>query len=218
MFGLSQNNCPLQNDGLAMQSLKRTPRAWSVAEALGEYGEIVARTRYGGNDNILECEAVFVFKSGTCPASVTLGVGTNIESLQIATSNSEFPKYTVKWREGLPNVSGLSFTVQLPTVQPRRCAQNLGMSVASGARLNSSNYTCSVQYAEAIDDTGSLAACAWTGGKAEITAEAVSVTSQPVFTATDGWDVEETGAGIDEGNTSYGTTSAKASRALTADA
>ena len=90
MFGLSQSNCPLTGDGLAMQSLKRSPRKWNVAEAQGEYGEVVARTRYGGNDSILECEAVFVFKSGTCPASIVLGVGQNIESLQIATSNSDF--------------------------------------------------------------------------------------------------------------------------------
>ncbi len=216
MFGLSQNNCPLTGEGLALQSFKRSPRKWSVAEAQGEYGEVVARTRYGGNDNILECEAVFVFKSGTSPASVTLGVGNNIESLQIATSNSDFPKYTIKWREGLPNVSGLSFTVQLPTVQPRRCAQNLGIEVASGARLNSSSYTCSVEYGEALDDQGSLAACSWTGGKAEVSAEAVSVTEQPVFTASEGWLMEETGTGIDETNVTYGTTSAKATRALVA--
>lgn len=216
MFGLSQNNCPLQNEGLAMQSLKKSPRAWSIAEAQGEYGEVVARTRYGGSDSILQCEAVFVFKSGNCPTAITLGVGQNIESLQIATSNSDFPKYTIKWREGLPNVSGLSFTVQLPTVLPRRCAQALGMNVASGARLNSSTYSCSVDYGEALGENGGLAACSWTGGKAEVTAEAVSVTSQPVFTATDGWDIEESGAGIDEGITVYGTTSAKASRALEA--
>lgn len=216
MFGLSQNNCPLQGEGLAMQSLKRSPRAWSIAEAQGEYGEVVARTRYGGNDAILECEASLVYKSGSCPASITLGVGQNIESLQIQTSNSDFPKYTIKWREGLPNVSGLSFTVQLPSILPRRCAQSMGMNVASGARLNSSTYTCSVEYSECLDENGDLAACSWTGGKAEISAEAVSVTSQPVFTATDGWDIEETGAGIDESNTAYGTTSAKASRALAA--
>lgn len=217
MFGLSQNNCPLEGEGLALQSCKRTPRAWQIAQALGEYGEVVARTRYGGSDSILECEAVFVLKSGSCPASITLGAGTNVESLQIATSNSEYPKYTVKWREGLPNVSGLSFTVRLPTVLPRRCAQNLGLSVGAGAKLNSSTYTCTVEYGEALDDAGSLAACSWTGGKAEVTAEAVSVTAQPVFTAAEGWDVEESGAGIDEGNTAYGTASAKASRALVAD-
>ena len=216
MFGLSQINCPLTGEGLAMQSLKRSPRKWNVAEAQGEYGETVARTRYGGNDNILECEAVFVFKSGTFPASVTLGVGSDLESLAIQTSNSDFPRVTAKWRVGLPNVSGLSFTVQLPNVLPRRCAQNLGLSVGEGAKLNSSSFSCSVEYGEALDDQGNLAACSWTGGKAEVSAEAVSVTEQPVFTASDGWLMEETGAGIDETNVSYGTTSAKATRALVA--
>ena len=43
MFGLSQNNCPLEGEGLALQSCKRTPRAWQIAQALGEYGDRLER-------------------------------------------------------------------------------------------------------------------------------------------------------------------------------
>lgn len=215
-FGVNLTGCPWSNAGAVLQSASTAVRNESVAEALDERGNTAARTYYGGDSGVKTVTATFALKSGTLSGTVDIGKTSGIESFKVTTSNGDWPKIEVAYHEGGPAATGDDFTVTLPSVEALRVAQPLGVTVGSGAKLSGSEATWKCDFSELLDDHGELAATAFSHGTFEITAEAVAVTASPVFSASSAT-MEEIG-GLEETNTGYGTSSAKASGFLTAKA
>lgn len=228
-FGITPDTYPLSsNTGLVPVAYNETPRAKSVAEAQDEKGNVAARTYYGGSATIKDCSITLVLKSGTAPTSITLGADTTngvtmwVTSLELTTGNGQWPTYVINWKEGLTNVTGSSFTVTLPSVTATKTAQVLGVGPASAVsatlKLTGSSASWSCDYSEQLDGQGEYAASAFSNGVAEASADGVVISGTPAWTAETGWTVEDGGAPIEETNTEYGTSSAKVSKFLAADA
>lgn len=221
-FGVNVTDTPLSSiTGLKIQSYSKTPRAESTADALDEMGDVAARTYYGGDTSLLTCSASFKLVSGAIAANTTVemgkGTGTKyLTSLSISTSNGDWPQIDVSWLEGFTNVEGNTYTITLPQIDGKRIAQALGITVGTGAKLQSAGVSYTVDFSEVTDEAGEYAGGFLAHCVAECTADAVAVTSTPTYTADSGWTLEETG-GLSETSTAYGTSSAKASKFIAAD-
>ena len=225
-FGINITGYPLSDfTGLVPTAYSETPRAKSTADALDENGNVAARTYYGGSATIKDCSITLVLKSGSAPAAITLGAAAQatqfVTGVEVATGNSQWPTYIVTWKEGLTNVTGSAFTVELPELIPAKKAQAIGVGVATTAattqKLTGSSASWSCDYAEQLNGQGEYAASAFSNGVATSSADGVVISGAPSWTAQTGWTVEDGAAPLEESNTDYGTSSATVSKFLAAD-
>ena len=166
-----------ENCGLTIDEYSEEPYIGNTAELPDEYGDIVDTERFGEDAGIAVCEAVLIADCGTnsIPQSVTLGGEDGIESVVVDTSNSDFPKITVRWYSGLSGCdAGATYTADLSGLVGEKKAQALGgLNKASGYIQSSSlSYSCQFSPLWGVQvnlgvTTVSLKGYAFTGGRAE---------------------------------------------------
>lgn len=197
------------NAGLCLidSSIKTVDR--QRADAVDMDGDIVATAYYGNNksniygDSIYEAKCEYVLVSGSLVlrtaaggwvtrmgAWIYSGSGPTsklgiIESVDITTSNTEFPKISVS---GLLNTemrwdyAGKTNSYEWPaawTIYGRKQAQLYGANGIMGGRLQSCKVSAKVDVAQTSDGDGEPILFGVAGSRGTVDIEAVAVTAEP---------------------------------------
>lgn len=203
---------------LKVVASSKEPVEQSRADALDENGDVSASAYYGNTAGTLyEVSNTYALKGGSIDlATILLGEtasGTIRESVEISTSNSEFPQITVNGKIGTQDVtdpSGKTSTFALPsiTINGIKQAQLLGFTVSAG-RLTGSSLEASLELAQQDDGVGEPIAHGLSGGTGTVTAEFVRYNaSAPAWTVTLSGATESKQPGVDEGQAAFHTTTA----------
>jgi hypothetical protein len=203
---------------LKVVASSKEPVEQSRADAQDENGDVAASAFYGNTAGTLyEVSNTYALKGGSIDlATILLGetaTGTIRESVEVSTSNSEFPQITVSGKIGAQDVtdpSGKTSTFALPaiTINGIKQAQLLGFTVSAG-RLTGSSLEASIELAQQDDGVGEPIAHGLSGGTGTVTAEFVRVNSSaPAWTVTLSGATESKKPGVDEGQAAFHTTTA----------
>ena len=174
-FGGKTDHFGFATTDLILQESSKVPRKANEATALDENGD-VAVTKLYGNDagTIYDVSCTYLLKSGTLNLNTLsvgeLSSGVFAGSIEVTTSNGDWPKITVSGALGYAAfLTGGKF------------AQVMSFTVAGGA-LNGSSISVSCETAEANDGEGEPVAYAASFPNAEVTAEGVYVTEAFAWT------------------------------------
>jgi hypothetical protein len=205
--------------GTLVESSK-TPIANSRADALDENGDIADAAWYGNTDGVLY-EASCTYQVDTNDVNVAtalklgeLATGVVVTSIEISTSNGDWPKITVSGILGTGALEqGKTYAMPTATVAAKMQAQAMGITVTTG-KLTSCSLSASCDLATANDGEGEPVAHGVSGAVATATAEAVATsTDTPVLAAAEGWEVA-TGSGLNEPQANWHTTSISVEKVL----
>ena len=222
-FGIGTDHFGLDSASLTLIESSSTPAPVSIEQAQDETGNTVAEDSYaGGPATAIECQYRLV--SGTLDLS-TLALGyllvdatkTCITGIEVATSNGEWPTITVSGFTGVINETDMdTWTLPAITINGKKHAQGLDFTVGADCRLTSSSLSATAEFHHTLDDAGVVAAMAVTGANCEISAEMVEIEGACAWTPGGTW-IETQAPGASNGNISWGTASATASKFLAAD-
>jgi len=206
--------------GTLVESSK-TPVANSRADALDENGDIAAAAWYGNtHGDLYEASCTYqVDTTGVTVATLKLGeksTGVVITSIEISTSNGDWPKITVSGILGTGALEqGKTYAMPTGTVAAKKQAQLIaGITLTSG-KLTSASLSASCDLATANDGAGEPVAHGVSGAVATATAEAVAITNEsPVLAADTGWNIT-TGSALNEPQAAWHTGSISVEKTLT---
>ena len=203
-----------------------TPLAESRADAEDENGDVVASTYYGNDGGtIKEASSTFLIKTGTVDISLLklgeLATGKVVESIEITTSNKDWPKITVSGKLGmtaLQKPTGKAATAKLPDLDivGARRAQEISFSIGAGGRLTASSLKASGKISQANNGMGEPVAFAVNFENCEVTATQVRVSAAPTVTVS-GSLVQTQGVSTGEPGPEYHTAEWKGEIPLTRD-
>jgi hypothetical protein len=235
-FGALTDHFALASATLILVNSSETPIEQSRADAQDENGDIVASSYFGNTTQAMaEISCTYALRSGTLDiATIKLGAlaasATVLrESIEVATSNSEFPQVTVTGRKNIiaitaPTGKLNTFTLPTLTLTGIKQAQLIGFTVGTGCRLTSSSIAANLELAQQDNGLGEPIAHGISGGTGTITAEFVRVTTAPSWTVASGapWaaaGLTQTQApSLEQGQAAYHTTTASAQFTVTRDA
>lgn len=110
-----------------------------------------------------------------------------VNSIEIATSNTENPLITVQAEQYFGDTGGQLGFANALTVLPIKRAQGLGVTADTVSRIISSSATITGQTYRVLDSDGDPAQSDLSGGRAEASAELISCTANPGVAAASGW-------------------------------
>lgn len=197
------------------------------ADAKDEYGDIVASSYYGNSGGTLyDASSTFAIYRGTVQLDMLklgeLSTGVVVESIEVTTSNGDWPMIKVSGKLGMDAVQvpdGKLATATLPAdidILGAKMAQTMLFSVGAGCRLTASALKATGKISQVDDGLGEPAAYAVEFETAEITADFVRVTAAPSWTVSSPA-VEKQAVGSTEPRAEYHTGSGSAEVALTRD-
>ena len=175
----------------------KTPVANSRADALDENGDIADAAWYGNTDgDLYEASCTYqVDKNDVTVATVLklgeLSTGVVVTSIEISTSNGDWPRVTVSGTLGTGALEqSKPYAMPTGTVAAKKQAQIIaGITLTSG-KLTSASLSASCDLVTATDGEGEPVAHGVSGAVATATAEAVAVTAEsPVLAADTGWNI-----------------------------
>jgi len=214
-FGIGTDHFGLDSATLTLIESSSTPAPVSIEQAQDADGYTVAEDSYEGGP-AAELSCTYRLISGTLNLN-TLAIGGTAPaptSIEVSTSNSEWPTITVTGYDGVAGED--SWTLPNITISGKKQAQVLDFTVGENCRLTSSSLTASGEIHHALDDAGTVGATAITGANCEISAEMVEITGVCAWTPGETW-IETQAPGSSNGNIAWGTASATASKMLTID-
>jgi hypothetical protein len=233
-FGALTDHFGLASADLILVGSTKTPVELSRADAQDSNGDIIASTYYGNTtQEMAEVSCTYALKSGTLNVN-TIKIGQTAalptvirESVEVATSNTEWPQITVTGRINtftVCSVTGKLNTFSMPSLVLVGCrrAQLLAFTVGEGCRLTGSSISANVEIAQQDNGVGEPVAHGLSGGTGSITAEFVRVTAAPSWTinttGNTGFGITETQPpGLEEGQAAYHTSSATAQFVIVRD-
>lgn len=201
-FGVVTDYFAIGDSKWRPQTGSKDPTAAGEAQALDSWGNIAASTVYGRAKSWTQSFKVVKGDSGTTIVlsnKVKLGMIKSpagdsslkciITKVDVATTNTAFPLVTVSAEQFFGDTSGQkAYTIPgTTTLKAVKQAQDMGVAVATGHRLNSCNLSATLQTVHEMDSLGAFVQSAGYQGRAEATAEAVHATLAPVITADSGW-------------------------------
>lgn len=219
-FGALTDHFGLATAGLVLVDSSESIIELSRADALNEDGDIQASTYFGNTtQDMREISSTYALVSGTLDINtILLGefVGaTNIirESVEVATSNSEWPQLTVTGRKNAIAVvapAGLTNTYSLPSIvfTGIKQAQPINFTTGVGCRLTGSSLSGNIEVAQQDNGVGEPIAHGVSGGTGTVSAEFVRITDQASWTpgVAGTYGITETAPpGAAEGQASYHT-------------
>ena len=218
-FGALTDHFSIATSDLILVDSSKTPDAESVAQALDENGDLAARTVYGNDGGaVSEASCTYLLKSGTLNLNtLSLGeleTGVVVTSIEMATSNGDWPKLTVSGKLGTPAFqapTGKTAKAALPSqsIVGGKFAQPMTFTVGDGCKLTGCSFSVSAEISQADDGLGEpVAYAASFNNPPEISAEFVRITAQPSWTPT-GALVETQAPSTVEPQAAYHTSSAK---------
>ena len=202
----------------------KTPVANSRADALDENGDIADAAWYGNKDGDLyeaSCTYIVTDKTGDIDDVATvlklgeLSTGVVVTSIEISTSNGDWPRVTVSGTLGTGALEqSKTYAMPTGTVKAKKQAQIIaGITLTSG-KLTSASLSASCDLATANDGEGEPVAHGVSGAVATATAEAVAVTAEsPVLAADTGWNIT-TGSALNEPQAAWHTGSISVEKTL----
>lgn len=200
-----------------------TPKGQSKADALDENGNFVDEGFYDSGP-AAQISCTYALISSTLDLS-TLALGyllvtatkTCITSIEVTTSNSEWPRVKIDGFTGVTNETDMpAFTLDAITINGKKIAQGLDFSVGADCRLTNSSYKISGNMSFALNASGDVGAMAFTGAQAEISGTAVEVEGAITWTPGGTW-TETQGPGASNSNIGWGTSSFTAVKGVVAD-
>lgn len=195
------------NPGGVLQSRSENSVELSIADALDEFGDIAERTYYGLTD-IKEVTEVYALDNGsfTLPTLGLYNSNIIITSIEVSTSNSDWPQISITFMQGIPAAKIETGTATMPSisVEARRKAQPLLLT--GGVNLQSTSVSFSIDLEELRDASGEQCKFAFMNARWEANAEALDGT----FSAS-GSNAHLDSNGVSTSNTAYGTKTGKAS-------
>ena len=173
----------------------KVPRPNSRVDAQDENGDIAASEWHGNKAGSLY-DATCVYQVDTTAVDLSnlslgqLDTGIVALSIEVATSNGDWPKITVT---GVLGTGALEqdkvYALPAITVNPYKRAQAMGVTVTTG-KLTSCSVSASCDLAEALDGDGEPVAHGVSGAVLSASAEAVATSAAaPVLAAAVGYDV-----------------------------
>jgi hypothetical protein len=223
-FGNGTDHFGKDSASLTLIETSTTPAPVSIEQVQDESGNTVAEDSYaGGPAAAIECTYRLV--SGTLDLStlklgyLLVGAVKNcVTDIEVNTSNGEWPTIKLSGFTVVTNETDMdTWTLPAITISGKKLAQGLDFTVDAACRLTSSSLKASAEFHHTLDDAGIVAAMAVTGANLEISAEMVEVTGVAAWTPGGTW-IETQAPGASNGNISWGTSSATASKFLAADA
>jgi hypothetical protein len=194
-FGALTDHFGLAAGALVLIDSSETIIEQSRADALDENGDIAASTYYGNTtQNMREVSCTYALTSGSLSLNSAIKLGSLAssptvvrESLQVTTSNSEFPSITISGRKNitaitLPTGKLNTWTVPVVTIFGQKRAQEIMFSTGAGCRLTSSSLECSVELTQQDNGVGEPIAFGLSGGQGTFSGEFVRVTAAPSWT------------------------------------
>lgn len=174
-----------------------TPDAQSRADAQDENGDI-ADAHWHGNTagELIEASSTFTVKGGTLNTALLLAGeiadGKVITSVEVTTSNSDWPKVVVSGKLGTetivaPTGKTNKWTFPAFSVVAARRAQLFAFTVDAACRLTGSSVSGSVELAQTEDGIGEPIAHGVSGGVLTMGAELVAITGDCAWEVTGDW-------------------------------
>jgi hypothetical protein len=209
-FGALTDHFGLASTDLVLVDSSETIIEQSRADALDEVGDIAATTFYGNTtQDMREVSCTYALKSGSLNINtIKLGALASAptvlrESVEVSTSNSEFPQITVSGRKNIVAITAPTgklntFTIPSLTITGRKVAQPAFFTTGSGCRLTGSSVEASVEVAQQDNGLGEPIAHGVSGGQGTFSGEFVRVTTAPAWTV------------VTTNNTSFGLTQTQA--------
>lgn len=193
-FGALTDHFGIATSDLILVDSSATPIEQSRADAPDENNDIAASAYYGNTTQAMaEVSCTYALKSGTLDIN-TIKLGATAaaptvarESIEVTTSNSEFPQITVSGRKNVLSITAPSgkantFTLPSKSLSGIKQAQAIAFSVGDGCRLTGCSLSASVEITQQDDGVGEPAAHGISGGTGTISAEFVRITSAPSWT------------------------------------
>lgn len=209
-FGALTDHFSLASTDLILINSSETKIEQSRADAQDENGDIAATTYYGNTtQNMREVSCTYALKSGSLNINTiklgALAASPTIlrESIEVATSNSEFPQITVSGRKNIVSITAPSgklntFTLPSLSISGRMGAQPIFCTAGAGCKITGTNLSANVEVAQQDNGIGEPIAHGVSGGVGTFGAEFVRITTAP------SWSIVTTG------NTSFGITETQA--------
>ena len=209
-FGALTDHFSLASTDLILVESSETKIEQSRADAMDENGDIAATTYYGNtSQDMREVSCTYALKSGTLNINTiklgALAASPTVlrESIEVSTSNSEFPQITVSGRKNIVSISAPSgklntFTLPSLSVAGGMRAQPIFCTAGTGCRLTASSLSANIEVAQQDNGLGEPIAHGISGGQGTFSGEFVRVTAVP------SWSIVTTG------NTSFGITETQA--------
>ena len=220
-FGALTDHFALAESVGTLVESSKTPVANSRADALDENGDIADAAWYGNTDGVLyeaSCTYQVDTDNVTVATALKLGeleTGVVVTSIEISTSNGDWPRVTVSGTLGTGALEqGKTYAMPTGTVAAKKQAQIIAGITLTTGKLTSCSLSASCDLATANDGAGEPVAHGVSGAVATATAEAVATsTATPVLAAAEGWEVA-TGSGLNEPQANWHTTSISVEKVL----
>jgi len=211
----------ITNANLIFIGSNTTPIPISVERAQDSEGNHAGEDSFEGGPAVA-VECVYKLQGGTLDLDdLHVGPVDNgavhlcIVSIDVATSNSDWPTITVTGFTGVTDYSDMpSFYLPDVTINGKRIAQGIDFSVGADCRLTGSGLSVSGEFHHDLDDAGEVGVMAFTGAVAELSGDAVEIAGVVTWTPGGTW-IETQAPGADNGNIQWGTSSFTATKMLT---
>jgi len=221
-FGALTDHFSLAETVGTLVESSKTPVANSRADALDENGDIADAAWYGNTAGDLyeaSCTYQVDTKDVNVATALKLGeksTGVVITSIEISTSNGDWPKITVSGILGTGALEqGKTYAMPTGTVAAKKRAQIIAGITLTTGKLTSASLSASCDLATANDGAGEPVAHGVSGAVATETAEAVAITDEsPVLAADTGWK-SQPGSSLNEPQAAWHTGSISVEKTLT---
>ena len=180
-FGALTDHFNLASSVGTLVESSKTPVANSRADALDENGDIADAAWYGNKDGDLY-EASCTYQVDTNDVTVAtalklgeLSTGVVVTSIEISTSNGDWPRVTVSGTLGTGALEqSKTYAMPTGTVKAKKQAQIIAGITLTTGKLTSASLSASCDLATATDGEGEPVAHGVSGAVATATAEAVA--------------------------------------------
>lgn len=195
-FGALTDHFSLASSDLVLVDSTETKIELSRADAQDENGDIAASAFYGNTtQDMREVSCTYALKSGTLNIN-TIKLGALAasptlirESIEVSTSNSEFPQITVSGRKNAvaptaPTGKANTFTLPSLSIVGRKVAQPVFFTTGANCRLTASSVEASIEIAQQDNGLGEPIAHGLSGGTGTFTGEFVRISAAPSWSVT----------------------------------
>lgn len=221
-FGALTDHFGLASADLILVNSSNTKIEQSRADAMDENGDIAASTFYGNTtQNMREVSCTYALKSETLNINTiklgALAASPTVlrESIEVTTSNSEYPQITVSGRLNIismtaPTGKVNTFTLPTLTLSGRKVAQPIFCTAGAGCKITGTSLSANIEVAQQDNGLGEPIAHGVSGGTGTFSAEFVRVTQacswSIVTTNNTSFGITETQApGAEQGQAAYHT-------------
>lgn len=233
-FGALTDHFGLASSDLVLVNSSETIVEKSRADAMDENGDIAATTYFGNNSqDMREISCTYALKSGTLNIN-TIKLGATAaaptvlrESIEVSTSNSEFPQVTVSGRKNIlamtaPSGKLNTFTLPSLSLAGTKYAQAIFCTAGAGCKITGTSLSANVEVAQQDNGLGEPIAHGVSGGQGTFSAEFVRITTAPswtiVTTGNTAFGITETQPpGQEQGQAAYHTASGNGAFSITRD-